>query len=122
MSRLAQDRIADTSAFAEESLNNVRTVQAFSHEARDRESFAAYAEDAFVQKLFDAILDTLVAEERVELRNFGVFAVRRRAPRKARHPRTGEKILVPEKCVVTFKAGQVIKERVEALAHRSGEC
>ncbi len=47
LSRLAQDRIADTSAFAEESLNNVRTVQAFSHEARDRESYARYAEDAF---------------------------------------------------------------------------
>jgi len=72
-----------------------------------------------VQKVFDAILDTLVAEERVELRNFGVFAVRRRAPREARNPRTGEKVVVPEKCVVTFKAGQIIKERVEALAHRS---
>jgi ATP-binding cassette subfamily B protein len=48
LSRLAQDRIADTSAFAEESLNNVRTVQAFSHEARDRDSFAVHAERAFV--------------------------------------------------------------------------
>jgi len=47
LSRLAQDRIADTSAFAEESLNNVRTVQAFSHEARDRDSYARHAEDAF---------------------------------------------------------------------------
>jgi len=72
-----------------------------------------------VQKVFEAILETLVAEERVELRNFGVFAVRRRAPRKARNPRTGEKVVVPEKCVVTFKPGQVVQERVEALAHRS---
>jgi ATP-binding cassette subfamily B protein len=47
LSRLAQDRIADTSAFAEESLNNVRTVQAFSHEARDRDSYTDYAEKAF---------------------------------------------------------------------------
>jgi ATP-binding cassette subfamily B protein len=47
LSRLAQDRIADTSAFAEESLNNVRTVQAFSHEARDRDSYAHHAEEAF---------------------------------------------------------------------------
>jgi len=47
LSRLAQDKIADSSAFAEESLNNVRTVQAFSHEARDKDSYARHAEDAF---------------------------------------------------------------------------
>ena len=47
LSRLAQDRIAETSAFAEESLSNVRTVQAFSHEARDRESYTDRAEQAF---------------------------------------------------------------------------
>ena len=47
LSRLAQDRIADTSAFAEESLNNVRTVQAFSHEAEDRASYTVHAENAF---------------------------------------------------------------------------
>ena len=47
LSRLAQDRIAETGAFAEESLNNVRTVQAFSHEALDRDSYGGYAERAF---------------------------------------------------------------------------
>jgi len=75
-----------------------------------------------VQKVFDAILETLVEEERVELRNFGVFAVKRRAPRKARNPRTGEKVLVPEKRVVTFKTGQVIEERLKALANGGCEC
>ncbi|HSR54959.1 MAG TPA: ABC transporter transmembrane domain-containing protein, partial [Alphaproteobacteria bacterium] len=47
LSRLAQDRIADTSAFAEESLNNVRTVQAFSHEVQDRHAYTGHAERAF---------------------------------------------------------------------------
>ena len=47
LSRLAQDRIAETGAFAEESLNNVRTVQAFSHEVIDRASYADRAEGAF---------------------------------------------------------------------------
>ena len=47
LSRLSQDRIAETGAFAEESLNNVRTVQAFSHETLDRGSYAHYAERAF---------------------------------------------------------------------------
>ena len=59
-----------------------------------------------VHKLFDAIVNTLIEEGRVELRNFGVFEVRRRKARKARNPRTGEPVMVPEKCVVTFKPGR----------------
>jgi integration host factor subunit beta len=68
-----------------------------------------------VQKVFDGITETLVEEGRIELRNFGVFAVRRRKPRKARNPRTGEKVKVPAKLVVTFKAGQEMEERVGRL-------
>jgi len=72
-----------------------------------------------VQKVFDAVLDSLVEEGRVELWNFGIFQVKRRGPRKARNPRTGEKVLVPEKSVVTFKPGHVMQERVAALGNRS---
>ena len=72
-----------------------------------------------VQKVFDAILQTLVEERRVELRNFGVFEVKRRGARKARNPRTGEKVFVPEKFVVTFKPGQIMQQRVEALSGQS---
>jgi nucleoid DNA-binding protein len=68
-----------------------------------------------VQKTFDAIVDTLVEEERIELRNFGVFEVKQRAPRKARNPRTGEKVFVPEKYVVTFKPGKEMEERVRQM-------
>jgi nucleoid DNA-binding protein len=49
----------------------------------------------------------------VELRNFGIFEVKRRKPRAARNPRTGEKVMVPEKCVVTFKPGQFVEERID---------
>ena len=42
-----------------------------------------------VQKTFDAIVETLVTDRRIELRNFGVFEVKKRAARKARNPRTG---------------------------------
>jgi len=67
LSRLAQDRIADTSAFAEESLNNVRTVQAFSHESRDRDSYSGHAERAF---------ETSVARVRARaLLNFAVIVL-----------------------------------------------
>jgi len=72
-----------------------------------------------VQKTFDAIVEALVAERRIELRNFGVFEVKRRAPRKARNPRTGDKVLVPEKYVVTFKPGKEMEERVRELERRA---
>jgi integration host factor subunit beta len=68
-----------------------------------------------VQKTFDAIVEALVAERRIELRNFGVFEVKRRAPRKARNPRTGDKVFVPEKFVVVFKPGKEMEERVKEL-------
>ena len=69
-----------------------------------------------VQKTFDAIVDTLVSERRIELRNFGVFEVKKRAARKARNPRTGERVDVAEKFVVTFKPGKEMEERVRQLA------
>jgi integration host factor subunit beta len=72
-----------------------------------------------VQKTFDAIVEALVEEGRIELRNFGVFEVKRRAPRKARNPRTGEKVDVAEKFVVTFKPGKEMEERVRELERQA---
>ena len=69
-----------------------------------------------VQKTFDAIVETLVEEGRIELRNFGVFEVKERAARKARNPRTGDRVDVPAKYVVTFKPGKEMEERVRMLA------
>jgi integration host factor subunit beta len=72
-----------------------------------------------VQKTFDAIVRALVAERRIELRNFGVFEVKRRASRKARNPRTGDKVFVPEKFVVTFKPGKEMEEKVKELERQA---
>jgi nucleoid DNA-binding protein len=72
-----------------------------------------------VQKTFDAIVETLVEDKRIELRNFGVFEVKRRAARKARNPRTGDKVYVPEKFVVTFKPGKEMEERVRELERQA---
>jgi integration host factor subunit beta len=72
-----------------------------------------------VQKTFDAIVETLVDERRIELRNFGVFEVKKRAARKARNPRTGDKVYVPEKFVVTFKPGKEMEERVRELERQA---
>ena len=68
-----------------------------------------------VQKTFDAIVETLVREKRIELRNFGVFEVKKRAARKARNPRTGERVDVEEKYVVTFKPGKEMEEKVRTM-------
>jgi nucleoid DNA-binding protein len=65
-----------------------------------------------VQKVLDAITTTVVEEGRVEIRNFGVFEVKQRKPRKARNPKTGVAVDVPEKFVVTFKPGQIMQQRV----------
>jgi len=68
-----------------------------------------------VQKTFDAIVETLVTDHRIELRNFGVFEVKKRAARKARNPRTGGQVEVPAKFVVTFKPGKEMEDRVREL-------
>jgi integration host factor subunit beta len=68
-----------------------------------------------VQRTLDAIIQTLVADGRIELRNFGVFEVKRRASRRARNPRTGETLIAPAKNVVTFKPGREMEERVGSM-------
>ena len=74
-----------------------------------------------VQKTFDAIVETLVTEGRIELRNFGVFEVKKRAARRARNPRTGDKVSVPEKLVVTFKPGKEMEKRVGQMSDNASK-
>lgn len=69
-----------------------------------------------VQWTFDAIIETLVEEGRIELRNFGVFEVKERKPRKARNPRTGARVDVEAKKVVTFQPGKEMEEQVRRTA------
>jgi nucleoid DNA-binding protein len=70
-----------------------------------------------VQQTFDAIVDTLLEVGRIELRNFGVFEVKQRKARKARNPRTGDRVDVPPKNVVTFKPGKEMEERVRQMTN-----
>src|SRR5688500_2462643 len=64
-----------------------------------------------------ASLDTLVTERQVERRNFGVFEVKRRKPRRARNPRTNEPVEVEAKNVVTFQPGKVMEEKVRKMTN-----
>lgn len=68
-----------------------------------------------VQRTFDALIEALVREGRIELRNFGVFQIKKREARIARNPRTGEKVSVQAKSVVTFKPGKEMEARVREL-------
>jgi len=66
-----------------------------------------------VQKTLDVIMESLENGETVELRNFGVFKVKHRKSRLGRNPRTGEEVPVPEKKVVVFKPGLILKDKAK---------
>jgi nucleoid DNA-binding protein len=65
-----------------------------------------------VQKTLDHITNSVAAGETVELRNFGIFKVKTRKSRIGRNPKTGVTVPIPEKKVVTFKSGMIMKKRV----------
>ena len=66
-----------------------------------------------VQRSLDHIIESLSKGETVELRNFGIFKVKSRKGRMGRNPRTGDAVPIPEKKVVTFKPGLVMKQDVK---------
>lgn len=69
-----------------------------------------------VQLWMDRVIEELAAGNRIELRDFGVFEIRQRAARMARNPKTGDKVEVPSRAAVVFKAGKVMKAQVEQHA------
>ena len=66
-----------------------------------------------VQRTLDVIVESLEEGHTVELRNFGVFKVKVRRGRIGRNPRTGQEVAVPEKRVVVFKPGLILKHKVK---------
>jgi nucleoid DNA-binding protein len=65
-----------------------------------------------VQRTLDHIVEALANGETVELRNFGIFKVKSRKSRVGRNPKTGVTVPIPEKRIVAFKSGMVMKKRV----------
>ena len=80
---------------------------------------AQVAVKQIIQMLFDEIVKEVCAGNRLEFRDFGVFEVVVRKPRTGRNPRTGQKVAVPPKTVVTFKMGKGMKEKVARAAGRA---
>ncbi len=65
-----------------------------------------------VQRTLELIIDALSRSETVELRNFGIFKVKTRRPRIGRNPKTGVTVPIPEKKVVSFKSGMMMRKKV----------
>ena len=68
--------------------------------------------EVIVETLFRSIIDALHRGEKIELRGFGSFRLRRREPRKGRNPKTGEQVDVPSKRVPYFKPGKELKQLI----------
>ena len=78
--------------------------------------------EVIVDTVFRSIIDALHRGEKIELRGFGSFRLRRREPRKGRNPKTGDRVDVPSKQVPYFKPGKELKELInrEHAAPASG--
>ena len=68
--------------------------------------------ERIVSTIFDEISDALARGDRVELRGFGAFSVKRRGSRVGRNPRTGAAVHVLEKFIPFFKTGKQLRERL----------
>jgi len=68
--------------------------------------------EVIVETVFRSIIEALHRGEKIELRGFGSFRLRRREPRKGRNPKTGDRVEVPSKRVPYFKPGKELKELI----------
>ena len=68
--------------------------------------------EVIVDTVFRSIIDALQKGEKIELRGFGSFRLRKREPRKGRNPKTGARVDVPPKRVPYFKPGKELKDLI----------
>jgi integration host factor subunit beta len=67
-----------------------------------------------VNTVLNEISTGLVQGDRIELRGFGAFSIRKREPRVARNPKNGASVTVGERFAIYFRAGKELRERVNA--------
>ena len=68
--------------------------------------------ERIVNTIFEEIIEAMSRGDRVELRGFGAFSVKKRDARVGRNPRTGESVSVDEKYVPFFKTGKLLRDRL----------
>lgn len=90
-------------------MNKSQLIEALSREAKITQKKA----DEVVNTLFSEMVRALLEDERIEIRGFGSFMVRKYRAYTGRNPRTGEKIEVPPKKLPFFKVGKELKERID---------
>jgi integration host factor subunit beta len=73
--------------------------------------------ETIVSTILDEITSALARGDRVELRGFGAFSVKKRGARTGRNPLTGELVSVQEKCIPFFKKGKEMRERLNKNYH-----
>ena len=72
--------------------------------------------ERIVSTIFDEVTNAMARGDRVELRGFGAFSVKKREARVGRNPRTGETVEVEEKHVPFFKTGKLLRDRLNGKA------
>ncbi|MEM7295354.1 MAG: integration host factor subunit beta [Pseudomonadota bacterium] len=72
--------------------------------------------ERIVNTVFEEIIEAMARGDRVELRGFGAFSVKKRDARMGRNPRTGESVAVDEKHVPFFKSGKLLRDRLNGNA------
>ncbi|MCD6287916.1 MAG: integration host factor subunit beta [Candidatus Hydrogenedentes bacterium] len=82
-------------------------------EVAEKKGYTQNEVSDIIQAALDIIAESLAKGKRLEIRNFGVFEVKKRDARRGRNPRTGEEVPIPAKRVATFKPGKALKEMVE---------
>ena len=76
--------------------------------------------ETIVNIVFDSIVESLRAGQKIELRGFGSFRLRSRKSRTGRNPKTGEKVEVPSKKIPYFKPGKELKELINKAIVEAG--
>lgn len=67
-----------------------------------------------VNALFSGMVDAMKRDERIEIRGFGAFSIRRRDAREGRNPKTGQRVVVPTRRSPAFAAGKELRARINA--------
>lgn len=109
MARDAEDDVAGGADFAEAMTRS----ELISRLAERYPQLVVKDAEFAVRTILEAMARTLAEGNRIEIRGFGSFALSYRPPRIGRNPKSGEKVLVPEKRVPHFKPGKELRERVD---------
>lgn len=115
------DQDLDHEEGAEESAAGVMTKAELVDEVARVVQLTKKQAETIVNIVFDSIVDSLRAGQKIELRGFGSFRLRSRKSRTGRNPKTGEKVEVPSKKIPYFKPGKELKELINKAMGEGGE-